>query len=83
MGAQLNIKSEEVVELAAELAEMEGLSRTQVVLEALRARHRERTREHRIEAALTIARRIRARVSPGALDIDHGELLYDERGLPK
>lgn len=85
MGAQLNIKNAEAVALAAELAQAEGLTRTQVVLEALR--DRQRAREGEVEAKVRkvmamcrpIAKRLRA--SNTAFEIED---LYDEEtGLPK
>jgi antitoxin VapB len=81
MSFQMNIKNAEAVELATELANLEKTSLTQAVLAALRARKRELTKEDRFERAMAIARDTAARLGPNP--IDHGELLYDEYGLPK
>ena len=82
MGAQMNIKNAEAAELAEQLAQAEGISRTEVVLEALRAWKRKRDSESIYEKALAICRDT-APLLPGTmLSLAHGDLLYDERGLP-
>lgn len=83
MGAQLNIKSQEAYELAADIAGRTGESLTQVVLAALRARQRELTNAEKLEQVMALCRDMRARMSPEFLALDIDEYLYDERGLPK
>ena len=83
MGVQMNIKNAEAYALATELAEETGVSLTQAVLEALRARKRELVKRDVVEEIMAMARDTRARLSPEALALDHGEYLYDELGLPK
>jgi hypothetical protein len=83
MGAQMNIKSDEAYALATEIAGRTGETLTQVVLEALRARQRELTKDDRFEQAMAIARDMRARMSPELLALDIDDFLYDEKGLPK
>lgn len=83
MGMQMNIKSDEAYALATELAGIERVSLTQAVLEALRARKRQLDKRDVVEEILALARDTRARMSPEALALDHGEYLYDEHGLPK
>jgi hypothetical protein len=83
MGAQMNIKNAEAAAIAAELAKMEGTSVTQVVLEALRARKRELSKEEKVVRVMAIARDMRARMSPELLALDIDDYLYDENGLPK
>ncbi len=83
MGAQMNIKNAEAYAIASELAEREGVSLTQAVLDALRARQREVGREAKLERIMAICRDARSRMSPEMLALDHGEFLYDEFGLPK
>lgn len=83
MGAQMNIKNAEVVELAAELAEVEGMSRTELVLEALRAWKRQRESESVYKRALEICRDAAPRLPDTQLSLAHGDLLYDEYGLPE
>lgn len=81
----LNIKDPETHRLAQELAEETGETMTGAVTVALRERL-ERVREKReqrltVEDMLEIGKRIRRHIR-GAVP-DHGELLYDEKGLPK
>jgi hypothetical protein len=83
MGVQMNIKNEEAYAIASELAELEGISLTQAVLEALRARQRELGKEAKLKRVMDICRDARSRMSPEMLALDHGEYLYDEYGLPK
>jgi antitoxin VapB len=83
MTAQMNIKNDEAYALASELAGLEGVSLTQAVLVALRARKREVSKRDIVEEVMALARDTRARMSPEALALDHGEYLYDELGLPK
>ena len=71
--------------LAAELARLTGESMTKAVTEAIRERlerkRRERDREKIVAEAMAIARRVRS--YPRTDRRPHGELLYDERGLPR
>lgn len=83
MGVQMNIKNAEAQALAAELAAQEGISVTQVVLEALRARKRERSSEERFRRAMDICRDSASRMSPETKALDIDDYLYDEFGLPK
>ena len=82
----LNIKNDETCRLAGELARLTGETMTGAITVALRERL---DREHRIrgaESRLRNMRRIAARcarlLGPGPAAVDHGDLLYDERGLP-
>ncbi|MEQ7128927.1 type II toxin-antitoxin system VapB family antitoxin [Actinopolymorpha sp. B11F2] len=82
----LNIKNEEAHRLARELAEATGESMTQAVTEALRerlARVRQREDSPEVERLLAMGRAIGERLDPYWRSIDHGELLYDEKGLPR
>ena len=84
MGAQMNIKSDEAYALASELAGQAGVSLTQAVLDALRARKRELTREKKIAELMEFARETAAMLSPETLAFDIDKELYDEEtGLPK
>ena len=84
MGVQMNIKSEEAYALASELAGLEGVSLTQVVLEALRARRAKLTREEKIEELMELCRETAAMMSSKTLAFDIDKELYDEKtGLPK
>lgn len=84
MGAQMNIKSEEAYALATEIAQREGVSRTQAVLDALRARRRELTKAEKIDRAMALIHDMRSRMTPEALAFDLDKELYDEQtGLPR
>jgi antitoxin VapB len=80
----LNIKSAEAHEMAGELARITGESMTKAVTEAIRERlereQRRRNEEAVIAKAMAIARRVAS--YPRKDRRPHGELLYDERGLP-
>jgi antitoxin VapB len=80
----LNIENEESLRLASRLAQLTGESLTDAVMRALRERL------ERVEAPDDLARRLLeiGRDCAGRLNrphrtIAHGDLLYDERGLPR
>ena len=82
----LEIENEETCRLAAELARLTGATVTGAITVALRERLE---REKRLCNADALARKLHAigqrcaaRMGPGP-SVDHGELLYDEQGLPK
>jgi antitoxin VapB len=81
----LNIKDREAHKLAQTLAKETGESMTHAVTEALRERLRRVQRQRRPEATiaelLAIGRRCASTLK--AKPIDHGALLYDERGMPR
>lgn len=80
----LNIKDPEARALAQSLAEETGETMTLAVIEALRERLERVRRGRRIASAdelLAIGQRCAARLTGTAMT--HGELLHDERGLPR
>jgi antitoxin VapB len=82
----LNIKSEEAHRLARELAGLTGESMTAAVTEALRERigRVRRSRKNGLsERLLAIARDSAPRFKEPYRSSDHGDLLYDELGLPR
>ena len=84
----LSIKNPETERLARELAAATGQSVTAAVTEALERRLRETpTRAAEREAIhqrnVAISRAAAARWPVGLKDLDHGEWLYDEEGLPR
>lgn len=92
MGAQLNIKSAEARELAEKVADATGQTITEAVTHALRLRLREVQREQAVTDDAKRAREVafyrmirgsRERWQGAMLSIDHGDLLYDEDGLPR
>ena len=83
----LNIKNEETCRLAGELARVTGETMTGAITVALRERlereKRRRDAESRAQRLLAIGERCAKRLGPGPSAAEHGDLLYDERGLPK
>ena len=83
----LHIENEETCRLAGELAGLTGETMTGAVTTALRERL-ERERRRRGADALArelhaIGQRCAGLLGPGPSAVGHGDLLYDERGLPK
>jgi len=82
----LNIKNPETYKLAEELARRTGENMTEAVTAALRERLervRQSQRGSRAERLQRIAEDCAARWKEPFKSIDHGELLYDEKGLPR
>ena len=80
----LNIKDPEVYRLAKELAAETGESMTRAVAVALQdrlGRIHKKKKKMTVEEMLNLGRQIRKKLKLPI--IDHAELLYDERGLPK
>jgi antitoxin VapB len=82
----LNIKSDEAHRLAKQVAALTGETMTAAVTEALREKL-ERVRGRRdgklADRLLAIGRDCAARLKEPYRSVDHGDLLYDERGLPR
>jgi antitoxin VapB len=82
----LNIKNEATHRLIQELASLTGESMTAAVTVAVRERL-QRIRGERgdglAERLLAIGKDCARRLKEPYRSIDHGELLYDERGLPR
>ncbi len=81
----LNLKNNEAHALARELAELTGESMTAAVTEAIRQRlNRVRVgRDSLANRLLAIGRDCAAHLKEPYRSVDHAELLYDERGLPR
>jgi len=83
----LNIKNDETCLLARDLARLTGETMTGAITVALRERlareKRRRNLDARIEDLLAIGRRCAGSLEPGPSSVEHGDLLYDERGLPQ
>ncbi len=83
----LNIKNDETCRLAGELARLTGETMTGAITVALRERlnreQRRRGAEARQEDMRAIAERCARLMGPGPAAVEHGDMLYDERGLPK
>jgi antitoxin VapB len=82
----LNIKNDETNRLAHELAAVTGESLTTAVTVAMRERLERLQRskgEPLSERLLKIGKDCAAHLKEPFLTVDHGDLLYDEKGLPK
>ncbi len=83
----LNIKNDETCRLAGQLARLTGETKTGAITVALRERlereHRRRSVETRAHELRAIAERCARLMGPGPSAAEHGDMLYDERGLPK
>jgi len=82
----MNIKNDEAHRLAQELATLTGESLTGAVTEALRERLERLRRERNgglAERLLAIGKDCAAHLKEPFRSIDHGEYLYDERGMPR
>jgi antitoxin VapB len=82
----LNIKNEETHRLIRELAKVTGESMTAAVEKAVRerlARVRNRKKGGLAERLLKIGRECAPLWKEPYKSMDHGDLLYDEKGLPK
>jgi antitoxin VapB len=82
----LNLKSDDAYRLAHEIAARTGESMTKAVVIALQERLDRLEREHgttRLERLHAIARDSAKLFKEPYRSVDHGDLLYDERGLPR
>jgi antitoxin VapB len=82
----LNIKQKEAHRLAQELASLTGESMTAAVTEAIRERLDRVRRKKDVGLAdrlVSIGRDCAPRLKEPFRSADHGDLLYDERGLPR
>lgn len=82
----LNIKNKEAHKLARQLARLTGESMTQAVTESLRERLKRAQGKQASKLSdrlLEIGRDCAPRLKEPFRSSDHGDLLYDEKGLPK
>ena len=81
----LNIKNERTWRLAGELAQLTGETMTGAITVALEERLERERRQRGVDARLqrmrTIASRCAKLLREGGPPVDHGDLLYDDRGL--
>jgi antitoxin VapB len=83
MNMQINIKSDEARALADEITKRTGETITEAVTEALKQRLKKLTIEERLARVMEIAEEVSSRLEEPWKSMDHGDLLYDDRGLPK
>jgi antitoxin VapB len=82
----LNIKNEETHQLARELASLTGESVTAAVTEAVRERIERISRARGPSLAdrlVEIGKECAAHIKEPLRSADHGDVLYDDRGLPR
>jgi len=82
----LNIKNDETQKLAQELAKLTGESMTAAITEAVRERLDRVRSQHGAGLAdrlLKIGKECAAHLREPFRSIDHGEFLYNEKGLPR
>jgi antitoxin VapB len=82
----MNIKNKETHRLVRELAKLTGENQTAAITEAVRERL-ERVRRQRqgglAERLVAIGKDCAAHLKQPYRSVDHADLLYDEKGLPK
>jgi antitoxin VapB len=86
----LNIKNKDAHKLAQQLARITGESMTEAVTEAVRERLKKMQDNAKDKKAPKLSNRLleigedcAARLKEPFRSADHGDLLYDEKGLPK
>jgi antitoxin VapB len=82
----LNIKNKDAHKLAQQLARLTGESMTEAVTESLRERLKsvqDKQAAKLSDRLLEIGRDCVTRLKEPFRSAEHGELLYDEKGLPK
>jgi len=82
----MNIKNNDAHKLARQLARLTGESMTEAVTEALRerlSRVQDKQSAGLAERLLEIGRDCAPRLKEPFRSAEHGDLLYDESGLPK
>jgi antitoxin VapB len=82
----LNIKNKEAHRLAQQLAKLTGESMAEAVTKAVRERLERARREGGValsDRLLEIGNDCAAHLKEPFRSIDHGNLLYDEKGLPR
>ena len=80
-------ENDEILQLAGELASLTGETIPEAVTVALRERlervRHERSVEERLRNLRAISLRTSRMLRDGPSAVEHGDFLYDERGLPK
>ena len=78
----MNITDESVHNAVKQITEITGESQAQAVATAVGERLARLQRDDLASRLLAIGRRTASRMKPETKRLDHGELLYDEQGLP-
>jgi antitoxin VapB len=82
MGIQINIKNQETRALLDEIVGRTGESVTEAVNAALRERLRELTREEKLARGRAISKECGPLWVEPWKSMEHGDMLYDEDGMP-
>ena len=83
MGIQLNIKNAETHALAAEVARRTGKTMAEAVNDSLKMHLRVLTKEERRARVIEIMNELKPLWKEPWKSMEHGDLLYDDLGLPK
>jgi antitoxin VapB len=78
----LNIKDDSVHEAVKQIASITGESQAQAVATAVRERLARLEKDELAARLLAIGHKTASRLNAEA-ELDHGALLYDDRGLPR
>jgi antitoxin VapB len=78
----LNIKDDSVHEAVKRITRITGESQAQAVATAVRERLARLEKDELAARLLAIGHKSASRMSADAKALDHGALLYDDRGLP-
>ena len=78
----INIKDESVHEVVKQIARITGESQAQAVAAAVCERLTRLEKDDLAGRLLAIGRKTADRMTPESRRLDHGALLYDDRGLP-
>ncbi|BDC49479.1 hypothetical protein F183_A17950 [Bryobacterales bacterium F-183] len=79
----LSIEDEKSVEMALQLSKMTGKTLPGVIETALRELLERERRKGMADRVMAIGRQIAPNIDEPLLSTAHGDLLYDENGLPK
>jgi antitoxin VapB len=82
----MNIKNEETHQLAKKLAALTGQNITAAITEAIRVRLTsiQNSRKDKLsDRLLVIGKSCAAHLKKDFKHVEHGDLLYDDKGLPK
>jgi antitoxin VapB len=82
MGVQINIKNEEARALLDEILVRTGETATEAVTEALRKRLHELTREEKLARVRELTKGLGELWVEPWKSMEHGDMLYDEDGMP-
>jgi antitoxin VapB len=78
----LNIKDEAVHDVVKRITRITGESQAQAVAQAVNERLARLEKDELAGRLIAIGRKTADRMTPEAKRLDHGALLYDDRGLP-